>query len=74
MARDGDNFKIFLRLVRKKVVTVHYNTEHSVVYRNHTATRVSSRSVASRIAEMSGAGSPAKKKRLPQTTADSCGA
>ena len=41
MARDGESFKIFLRLVRKKVVTVHYNTEHSVVYRASSDARVS---------------------------------
>jgi hypothetical protein len=70
VSRDGDSFKIFLRLVRKKVVTVHYNTEHSVLYRTHTGTRVSSRSAASRIAEISGAGSSTEKEK---TSADDSG-
>jgi hypothetical protein len=63
--RDGDNFKIFLRLMRKKVVTVHYNTEHSVVYRKHTGTRISSRSVADRIAELSDAGTEGEREKTP---------
>ena len=70
VARDGESFKIFLRLVRKKVVTVRYNTEHSVVYRDHSTTRVSSRSVATRIAEVADAGSPAEKEK---TSADDSG-
>jgi hypothetical protein len=63
LSRDGESFKIFLRLVRKKVVTVRYNTEHSVVYRDHSATRVSSRSIATKIAEISDAGSPSEKEK-----------
>jgi len=63
ISRDGENFRIFLRLVRKKVVTVRYNTEHSVVYRDQSATRLSSRSVATKIAEISDAGSPSEKEK-----------
>lgn len=63
LSRDGENFKIYLRLVRKKVLTVRYNTEHSVVYRDHSATRVSSRSIATKIAEISGAGTAAEKEK-----------
>jgi len=63
LARDGDSFKIFLRLMRKKVVTVRYNTEHLVSYRTHTRTRISSRSVASRIAEISGAGTSKESEK-----------
>jgi hypothetical protein len=70
LSRDGENFKIYLRLVRKKVVTVHYNTEHSVVYRDHSANRVSSRSVATKIAEIADAGSVAEKEK---TSADDSG-
>jgi hypothetical protein len=70
VSQDGENFKISLRLVRKKVVTVHYNTDHSVVYRHQTRTRVSSRSVADRIAEVSGAGTDGEKEK---TSADDSG-
>jgi hypothetical protein len=70
VSRDGESFKIFLRLVRKKVVTVRYNTEHSVVYRDHSATRVSSRSIATKIAEVADAGTAAEKEK---TSADDSG-
>ena len=51
--RDEDVFEIFLRLKRKKIITVHYNTEHQVTYRAHSDTRASSTSVATRIREIS---------------------
>jgi hypothetical protein len=70
LSREGENFKIYLRLVRKKVITVRYNTEHSVVYRGHSATRLSSRSVATKIAEISDAGTVPEKEK---TSADDRG-
>jgi hypothetical protein len=70
VSRDGENFKIFLRLVRTKVITVRYNTEHFAVYRDHSPTRLSSRSIATRIAEVVDAGTPAEKEK---TSADDSG-
>lgn len=70
VSRDGENFKIYLRLVRKKIVTVRYNTDHSVVYRDHSPTRVSSRSIATRIAEIADAGTAIEKEK---TSADDSG-
>ena len=58
LSRDGDRFEIFLRLKRKKVITVHYNTEHEVVYQKNETFGVFSRSVATRIREVANAGSP----------------
>jgi hypothetical protein len=52
VSRDGDDFRIFLRLRRKKVVTVHYNTDHFVRYTRHGEGRTSSVSYATRIAEL----------------------
>jgi hypothetical protein len=63
LSRDGENFKIYLRLVRKKVITVRYNTEHSVVYRDHSPPRMSSRSIATKIAEIANAGTTTEKER-----------
>ena len=63
LSRDGENFKIYLRLVRKKVITVRYNTEHSVTYRDHSPTRMSSRSIATKIAEIANAGTATEKER-----------
>ena len=63
VSQEGDTFRIFLRLVRKKVVTVHYNTDHTVVYRTHAADRVSSRSFTTRIAEIENAGSATEREK-----------
>ena len=49
---DEHGSKVFLKLRRKKFVTVHYNTEHEVRYVRHDGLRASSRSVATRIAEL----------------------
>jgi hypothetical protein len=70
ISRDGESFRIFLRLVRKKFITVRYNTEHSVVYRDHSATRVSSRSIATKIAEIADAGTSTEREK---TSADDSG-
>ena len=42
VSRDNNTFNIFLRLMRKKVVTVHYNTNHTVVYREESDRRLQS--------------------------------
>lgn len=65
VSRDRDDFEVFLRLRRKKVVTVHYNTEHAVRYRRHDAGRFSSRSVATRIAELDRAGTAFEREKPP---------
>jgi hypothetical protein len=65
LARNGDTFEIFLRLRRKKIVTVHYATEHQVVYRRHGPGRFSSASRAHRIAELDGAGTPDEREKAP---------
>lgn len=51
-SRSGDAFQIYMRFRRKKILTVHYNTEHTVTYRRHDAQRASSRSATTRIAEL----------------------
>jgi len=63
VSREGDTFKIFLRLMRKKVVTVHYNTDHTVIYRVHDNSRISSRSFTTKIAELEAVGSSAEKEK-----------
>jgi hypothetical protein len=63
VSHDGETFKIFLRLMRKKVVTVHYNTDHTVVYRVHDNSRISSRSFTTKIAELESAGSASEKEK-----------
>ena len=41
--RDGDRSCVYLKLVRKKIVTVTYNTEHEVVYERRGPGRWTSR-------------------------------
>src|SRR5216684_2870489 len=46
----GDDFKVYFRLTRKKIVTVVLDTEYEVHYERVDATRVVSRSYSTRIA------------------------
>ena len=48
----SDSLDLFIRMTRTKVVTVTYDTEHHVEFRRHGSLRASSRSVATRIAEL----------------------
>lgn len=65
LSKQGDKYKFFFRLKRSKsVVTVHYNTEQECVYRTHDPKRASSRSVATKIAEIENAGT-AQERELP---------
>jgi hypothetical protein len=50
--RQPDALTLYIKMTRQKLVTVTYNTEHAVAYRRHGAARASSRSVATRIAEI----------------------
>jgi hypothetical protein len=63
--RKGNDFRIFLRLVKKKVLTVTLNTEHQVRYFPLDATRVHSRSYSTRISEVEDAGTPKEKELSP---------
>ncbi len=65
LSREEDVFSVFLKLRRKKVITVHYNTEHLVVYASHGPTRASSKSEATRIAELEDAGTSRERAKLP---------
>jgi hypothetical protein len=63
IARDGERLKIFMKLRRESVITVTYNTEHLVEYRRLSDARASSRSVATKIAELEGAGTPQEREK-----------
>ncbi|MCY4119586.1 MAG: hypothetical protein OXG72_01530 [Acidobacteria bacterium] len=64
LSRPGeDRLEMFLRLRRKQMVTVHYNTEHAVAYTRHRPGAASSRSVATRIAELDDAGTPNEQEK-----------
>jgi hypothetical protein len=63
---DGD-FQIYLRLLKKKIITVVLDTDHEVHYRAVDESRWVCRSYTTRIAEVEDAGSP-KEKILPPDT------
>lgn len=63
VSRDGNTFKIYLRLRRKKVVTVIYNSDHTAIYRRHDGQHVSSRSFTTKIAEVDDPGSPSEREK-----------
>jgi hypothetical protein len=65
LARGPDWTKIYLKLQRKKFVTVVYNTEHLVRYRRQSPVHASSMSTATKIAELADAGTPAERELTP---------
>lgn len=65
LERDQNSLRIYLKLVRKKIVTVAYNTEHLVHYRWHDPFRASSRSIATRIAELEKLHTPHEREKVP---------
>jgi len=65
LSRNGNDFKIYLRLMKKKVITVVLNTEHDARYFPLDATRCYSRSYATRIAEVEHPGTPEERELPP---------
>jgi hypothetical protein len=63
LSRNGDDFKVYMRLLKKKVVTVVLNTEHDVHYTRIGETRCYSRSRTSRIAEVEDPGGRDERER-----------
>ena len=64
LARPGkDRLELFLKLRRKQIVTVHYNSEHAAAYTRHRPGVASSRTIATRIAELDDAGTPAEREK-----------
>jgi hypothetical protein len=61
--RGPGSLRLYLRLRRSEIVTVVYNTEHDVRYTRHGHRRASSRSVATRIAEVVDPATPHERER-----------
>jgi hypothetical protein len=62
LARDGENFKVYLRLRRKYVLTAVFDTEYEVRYAKLNATRAVSQSRSTRIEEIQNAGQSNEQK------------
>jgi len=67
ISHRGNHFQIYLRLLKKKIMTVVLDTDHDVHYRCIDRTHWTCRSYTTRIAEVENAGSP-KEKVLPPDT------
>jgi putative flippase GtrA len=63
LARDGDRLRVYMKLQRTTIITATFNTEHLVDYRRLGAARASSRSVATRIAELDDAGTAREREK-----------
>jgi hypothetical protein len=64
-SRNGNQFRVFLRFRRHKVVTVVLDTEHSVTYYRDSPAQAHSRSSATRIAQVEDPGGPNEKEKTP---------
>jgi len=58
LAHNGDDYKIFLRLYQKKFTTVMFNTEYDIHWHKFDATRYTSDSISSRVAEVKDPNNP----------------
>ena len=67
ISRDGDDFRIYLRLLKKKVITVVLDTDHEVHYRALDRSRCTCYSYTTRIAEVENAGGPNERVLAPDT-------
>jgi hypothetical protein len=63
--RNGDQFRVFMRFRRHKVVTVVLDTEHAVNYFRDSPVRAHSRSSATRIAQVDDPDGPKEKEKKP---------
>jgi hypothetical protein len=64
---QGNDFQIYLRLLKKKIITVVLDTEHEVHYRPVNRTRWVCRSYTTRIAEVENAGSQGERVMPPDS-------
>jgi hypothetical protein len=67
ISRDGNDFKIFLRLLKKKIITVVLDTEHDVHYASVDNTRWYCRSYTTRIAEVEDPGTAKERVLEPDS-------
>ena len=65
--REDNNFQVYLRLLKKKIITVVLDTNHEVHYRAVSRTRWLCRSYTTRIAEVENAASPDERVLQPDT-------
>jgi hypothetical protein len=67
LSHTGNDFRICLRLLKKKVITVVLDTEHEVKYTMVNATSWRSDSKSTKIAEVENAGKSGEREKPPDT-------
>lgn len=67
LRRDGNRLRVFLRVVKKKVITVVLDSDYDVEYRSYPNGRMQAWSRSTRIAEVENAGKPSEKVKPPDT-------
>ncbi len=67
MSREGNDFQIYLRLLKKKIITVVLDTDHEVHYRPVDRSRWACSSYTTRIAEVNNAGTHREQVLQPNT-------
>lgn len=67
LRRDGDNFQVYLRLLKKKIITVVLDTNHDVNYYSLAPGRWCCRSTTTRIMEVEDSGTPDEKVLPPDS-------
>lgn len=67
VSRNGNDFQIYLRLLKKKIITVVLDTDHDVHYSAVAGTRRVCRSYTTRIAEVENAGRSDERVLEPDT-------
>ena len=65
LEHNGNGYRLYYRLVKKKILTVVLNTEHTATYYPISATRMVTSSYTTRIAEVKGAGTPEERELPP---------
>jgi len=63
LERGPDWMKVYLKLQRRKIVTVAYDTEHAVTFNTYGPARAATVSVATKIAELENPGTPDERER-----------
>lgn len=65
LSHSGNDYRLFYRLVKKKIITVVLNTEHTARYYPINGTRLVTSSYTTRIAEVKNAGKPTERELPP---------
>jgi hypothetical protein len=62
LSGGGPASRVYVKMTRKEIVRVTYNTEHDVAFRRHGEARASSRSASTKIAELEHANTPQERE------------